>query len=170
MAHTNKDVAVAFLQKQKHTSSTRNFHSDGVRLWSYNTVIAQWDGGRLIVNATKYSSTTSGKHMSPLKNTDIFKDLEGCGQVVYTDGYVPFNTYDLKDKILKEADKEVDDVNYLSYDDLRNIIKDLAKSQGFYGRLNHDLETSQYLRTHLQRLAREKKFKDAVDFIMYLEG
>lgn len=166
MAHTNKDVAVAFLQKQKHTSSTRNFHSDGVCLWSYNTVIAQWDGCRLIVNATKYTQTTSGKHMSPLKNAGIFKDLEGCGQVVYTDVYVPFNTHDLKDRILKEDEE----VNYLSYDDLRNIIKDLAKSQGFYGRLNHDLETSQSLRTHLQRLARTKKFKDAVDFILYLEG
>lgn len=166
MAHTNKDVAVAFLQKQKHTSSTRNFHSDGVRLWSYNTVIAQWDGGRLIVNATKYSSTTSGKHMSPLKNTDIFKDLEGCGQVVHTDGYVPFNTHDLKDRVLKEGEG----VDYLKYDDLRNIVKDLAKSQGFYGRLNHELETSQSLRTHLQRVARTIKFKDAVDFIMYLEG
>lgn len=166
MAHTNKDVAVAFLKHERHTSSTRNFHSDGVRLWSYNTVIAQWDGGRLIVNATKYSSTTSGEHMSPLKKSSTFKGLEDAGRVVYTDVYVPFNTHDLKDRILKEDEE----VNYLSYDDLRNIIKDLAKSQGFYGRLNHDLETSQSLRTHLQRVARTKKFKDAVDFILYLEG
>jgi hypothetical protein len=166
MARTNKDVAVSFLHHTKHTSSTKNFHSDGVRLWSYNTVIAQWDGDRLIVNATKYSSTTSCQHMSPLKNTDAFKSLSEAGQVVYTDGYVPFNTQDLRDKVLKEEE----DTNYLKYDDLRKLIKDLAKSQGYYGRLNAELEDDPGIRTQLKRLAREKKFKEPLDFILYLEG
>lgn len=166
MARTNHDVAVYFMDKEKHISSTGNFHSDGVRLWSYNTVIAQWDGGRLIVNATKYSSTTSGKHMSPLKNTKKFKALEDAGEVVYTDGYVPFNTQDLRDKVLKEEE----DTNYLKYEDLRKLIKDLAKSQGYYGRLNAELEDDPGIRKQLKRLAREKKFKEPVDFILYLEG
>ena len=167
MARTNKDVALSFLYHTKLKSSTGNFYSDGVRLWSYNTVIAQWDGGRLIVNATKYSSTTSGKHMSPLKNSETFCHLEDAGQVVYTDGYIPFNTQDLRDRVLKE---EEEDTHYLKYDDLRKIIKDLAKSQGFYGRLNAELEDDPGIRKQLKRLARERKFKEPVDFILYLEG
>lgn len=166
MARTNKDVALSFLYQTKLKSSTGNFYSDGERLWCYNTVIAQWDGDRLIVNATKYSSTTSGKHMSPLKNTKKFKALEDGGQVVYTDGYVPFNTQDLRDRILKEEE----DTNYLKYEDLRKLIKDLAKSQGYYGRLNAELEDDPGIRKQLKRLAREKKFKEPVDFILYLEG
>ena len=166
MARTNKDVALSFLYQTKLKSSTGNFYSDGFRLWSYNTVIAQWDGDRLIVNATKYSMTTSAKHMSPLKNSATFQGLEDAGEVVYTDGYVPFNTQDLRDKVLKEEE----DTNYLKYDDLRKLIKDLAKSQGFYGRLNAELEDDLGLRKQLKRLAREKKFKGPVDFILYLEG
>jgi len=58
----------------------------------------------------------------------------------------------------------------LKYDDLRKLIKDLAKSQGYYGRLNAELEDDPGIRTQLKRLAREKKFKEPVDFILYLEG
>ena len=168
MSRTNHDVAVYFMDKEKHVSSTRNFHSDGVRLWSYRTVIAQWDGDRLIVNASKYSPTTSGQHMSPLKKTKKFKALEESGQVIYTDGYVPFNTQDLRNYVLKEEEEE--GTHYLEYDDLRKIIKDLAKSQIFYRRLNAELEDDPGIRKQLKRLAREKKFKKPVDFILYLEG
>lgn len=40
--------------------------TDGAKLWSYNTVIAQWGGNAVLINNTKYSRTTS-KQQSALK-------------------------------------------------------------------------------------------------------
>lgn len=57
---TNKDVAEKFLRKEK--ANTLHLLSTGEKIYSYNTVIAQWYKGDLIGNATKYSVTTS-KHM-----------------------------------------------------------------------------------------------------------
>lgn len=62
----------------------------------------------------------------------------------------------------------------MKIDKIRRIIKELAKSQGSYGRLDRSL-------TELQETDEEKydedvtelesqHFKDSVDLIMYLEG
>lgn len=66
---TNKDVVLNFLNgKNAHSL---NMRSENGRLYSYSTCIAEFieggDGKKLLlVNKTKYSSTTSGKHQRPL--------------------------------------------------------------------------------------------------------
>lgn len=57
----NKDVVEQFLNRCK--AYTLNLRSDGVRLMSYATCIAQFHNGLLIGNETKYSQTTS-KHFN----------------------------------------------------------------------------------------------------------
>ena len=59
-----EEVAEAFLKYEK--ASTNNIYSTGNKLFSYSTCIAQHSEGRIIGNATKYSSTTS-KHLSYVK-------------------------------------------------------------------------------------------------------
>jgi len=60
----NKEVVALFLKGR--AGHSLNVHSNGEKLWSYNTVIAQRIDGVVVGNATKYSSTTSHQ-MSPLK-------------------------------------------------------------------------------------------------------
>lgn len=62
---TNAQVLDAFLNRKK--AESLNMRTDGERLWSYETVVAQWYrqnvGGftflDVVVNARKYSRTTS---------------------------------------------------------------------------------------------------------------
>lgn len=79
---TNQQVGQAFLKKEKGKSL--NMTSTGTRLFSYNTVIAQWIDGKIVFNTTKYSRTTS-------KQTNWIKPFSD----MVTSEYVPFNTYDL---------------------------------------------------------------------------
>lgn len=61
----NKDIVLAFIRGR--SGSTTNLASYCGYLVSYHTTIAQWcDNGRLIVNTTKYSATTS-HHLGILK-------------------------------------------------------------------------------------------------------
>lgn len=53
----NKEVIDKFLQKLPASGS--NLYSTGDKLINYNTTIAEWDSGRLYINNTKYSKTTS---------------------------------------------------------------------------------------------------------------
>lgn len=56
----NIDVVKAFSNKEKARSSTGSLESTGDRLYSYSTCIAEYDKhGRLYINLTKYSCTTS---------------------------------------------------------------------------------------------------------------
>lgn len=56
----NKDVVIAFLQREKANSSTYNLRSTGNCLYSYFTCIAEFNkDGNLYINLTKYSLTTS---------------------------------------------------------------------------------------------------------------
>lgn len=57
MRKINEKVAGAFLDKR--SAKGASISTDGATLWSYNTRIAKWDGGRVILNARKYSRTTS---------------------------------------------------------------------------------------------------------------
>ena len=65
---TNQQVIQKFSKGEPCNGA--NLWSTGQRLYSYQTCIAQWEttGKKLIVNKTKYSRTTSGKHQSPLFN------------------------------------------------------------------------------------------------------
>ena len=79
----NIDVATLFLGKNDCRGS--NLYSINGKLYSYDTVIAQWDGIDLIGNSTKYSCSTS-RHLGYIKNRiDI-----------WTTKPVPINTRDLR--------------------------------------------------------------------------
>ena len=54
---SNKDVGNAFISGNKATSG--NMFTDGKTLYSYNTAIATKRNGKIYVNKTKYSRTTS---------------------------------------------------------------------------------------------------------------
>ena len=55
----NIEVIKQFLNKSSGNSDSKNLISDGVRLINYNTCIAEWTDSLLLVNVTKYSSSTS---------------------------------------------------------------------------------------------------------------
>ena len=55
----NIEVIKQFLNKSSGNSYTGNLISDGVKLFSYNTCIAEWTDSLLLVNVTKYSRSTS---------------------------------------------------------------------------------------------------------------
>lgn len=67
----NEKIERAFLAREKKSAPKRDYvngyymehgatiSTDGERLWSYNTPIAKWDGGRVIMDARRYSNTTS---------------------------------------------------------------------------------------------------------------
>ena len=57
---TNKQVAEAWANGKRARSAS--MYSDGVRLYSYFTCIAERWNGETIFNATRYSVTTSCKH------------------------------------------------------------------------------------------------------------
>ena len=60
----NKQVCEEFFNHREACGS--NLRSTGDKLFSYNTCIAQWDDNYLLLNETKYSTTTS-KHQTYLQ-------------------------------------------------------------------------------------------------------
>lgn len=72
---TNLQVVNSFLNGQSNRSKTGALWTNGQKLWSYYTVIAEWHNGVVVVNSTHYSMTTSAKHLSPLKNQIAKKEL-----------------------------------------------------------------------------------------------
>lgn len=62
---TNKKVVEAFLNHEG--AQSLNMYSTGKKLFSYNTVIAEFINGYLVGNSTNYSRTTS-KHMSLVRD------------------------------------------------------------------------------------------------------
>ena len=71
MRAQNEKVIGAFLEHKSATSGERaidtggviergaSISTDGDKLYSYWTVIAKWDGEKVLVNNTKYSNTTT---------------------------------------------------------------------------------------------------------------
>ena len=60
---------------------------------------------------------------------------------------------------------------FLSYEDVIGIIKDLAQSQGFYGRLLKSIqEMTEEEINEFKETIENQKFKDSLDFILWLEG
>lgn len=88
----NKDVAKSFVKGVFATGS--NFYTDGEKIFSYNTIVAQRTNGGYIVNTTKYSCTTS-KHQTYLRRA-----LEGF-QVKETEKPVPYGATDLAKYVAK---------------------------------------------------------------------
>ena len=91
----NIEVVKAFLMGC--IASTEHVTTDGTRLWSYNTCIAEKsivDGKiALIINTTKYSNTTS--HHQELLN----KEVPVTYNIVYANSTVPRNTQHLTEFI-----------------------------------------------------------------------
>lgn len=55
----NIEVIKQFLNKSSGNSDNRNLISTGDKLINYNTCIAEWNNDSIMVNMTKYSSSTS---------------------------------------------------------------------------------------------------------------
>ncbi len=80
---TNEQVCKNFAGGKEGRSL--NMLSTGDRLYSYNTVIAQWIDGKIILNGTKYSPTTSRHTYYIRSHSDMT-----------TSEYVPINSQDLR--------------------------------------------------------------------------
>lgn len=85
---TITEVCEAF--KHKRVEQGRNIESTGYKLISFSTVIAQWIGGKLIINATRYSNITD-KHQAAIIWDKRYKPI-----YVYN---VPRNTTNLLEYI-----------------------------------------------------------------------
>lgn len=79
----NIEVIQAFLNK--NIASSNNLFSMGDRLISYTTCIAEWNTNCIMVNTTKYSTTTS-----KIQNI-LLKELRMGHKVVQVEN-VPINT------------------------------------------------------------------------------
>ena len=98
MNMNNAEVVKAFFDRKPAESHTGALWTNGTRLFSYQTCVAEFcndadavEAARdnvgadllLLVNETKYSRTTSTKHQSPLRHTlavytgGCFTDSEG---------------------------------------------------------------------------------------------
>lgn len=82
-----REVIDAFIRKEIAAGS--NCHCTGDKMYSFNTVIAQWKGNTLIINETKYSVTTT-------KLTNYCKAI-GEGLIIKYVNNVPTNTQNLID-------------------------------------------------------------------------
>lgn len=80
---TNQQVGERFLKGEKGKSL--NMVSTGDKLFSYNTIVAQWVDDKMVLNSTKYSPTTS-KHVYYVKS---YADM-------VTSEFVPIDTHDLR--------------------------------------------------------------------------
>lgn len=57
----------------------------------------------------------------------------------------------------------------MTTEEIKGIVWDLARSQGFYGRLGRDMdETDRW--DELTEAANEAGCKDTLDFVMWIEG
>lgn len=62
---SNASVCTAFVNRK--SAKCLSMHTDGKRLYSYSTCIAEFaPDGKLVLNVTKYSSTTS-RHLTELR-------------------------------------------------------------------------------------------------------
>ena len=60
---------------------------------------------------------------------------------------------------------------FLTFDEMIDIITELSFSQGFYGRLLRDInELDDETLNEVKNLWESKKFTDNIDFIMFLES
>lgn len=58
----------------------------------------------------------------------------------------------------------------MNEEQILNAIKELAQSQGFYGRLYRDLTDGSKQAEIILNTLVEQNFKDKVDLVLYIEG
>ena len=72
---------------------------------------------------------------------------------------------------LRIVNNNVYNDEFLTFDEMIDIITELSFSQGFYGRLLRDLnELDDETLNEVKILWENKKFTDNIDFIMFLEN
>ena len=72
---------------------------------------------------------------------------------------------------LKIVNDNIYNDEFLSFDEMIDIITELSFSQGFYGRLLRDInELDDETLNEVKNLWENKKFTNNVDFIMWLEN
>lgn len=72
---------------------------------------------------------------------------------------------------LREVNGNFYNDDYMTFDEIKDLIITLSHSQGFYGRLLESInELEEDKLEELKKLWESKKFTDDIDFIMYLEG
>jgi len=151
---TNNDVVQQF--ERGLSGKSLNMESNGLKLWSYNTVVGQWIDGKLVKNITKYSQTTT-KQTTHLDYDNVTKQ------------HVPINTQDLTPYVSRPSE-----TSEFNGEALLNSIRGLARSQGFYGRmLNSMYETHENEETIimlLDELIEAEGLKTSLDFVMLVEG
>lgn len=86
----NIEVINQFLNKSSGNSDSGNLISTGDRLINYNTCIAEWNRNCIMINITKYSSSTSRIQNMLLS--------EGLGLELIRVKNVPINTQYLWNK------------------------------------------------------------------------
>lgn len=87
----NIEVIKQFLNMSSGNSYTGNLTSDGVKLFSYNTCIAEWTDDLVLFNVTKYSRSTSRIQSMMLR--ELQKSIH---KFIFIDN-VPINTQYLWD-------------------------------------------------------------------------
>ena len=149
---TNQDVIKQF--KQGLGGHSLHMTSTGTKLYSYNTVVAQWVEGQCVLNVTKYSSTTS-KQLSHFRG---FEDKQ-------TVRPVPQETQDLTPYFTQTTHEK-----YLTFQDCYTLLQSLAKSQDTYQRILE--ECNQFNEEQIMKaeaMLKKLKFRESIDFIFWLE-
>ena len=95
---SNVDLIKAFINGQEKQNGSMS--TNGTKLYSYATCIAQKTADGILFNVCKYSCTTSKQQ------TYTRRELERCGKKfteVGTDTHIPRGTYDLTYYLKKAA-------------------------------------------------------------------
>lgn len=65
--------------------------------------------------------------------------------------------------------ENVKERKYLSFEEVMEVIKELAKSTGLYGRLYRNIMETEESQEEFRKICEQEKFKDSMDFIMWYE-
>lgn len=99
-------------------SKNRNLYSNGTRLVNYNTCIAEWHDGSLILNVTKYSRTTT------VIQNELLMQSRHINQLARLDD-VPINTQKLGRRFpyIRAQERALYDVADVLDDNLRSYLE-----------------------------------------------
>ena len=73
----NMEEVLNAWQARRPNRSHRSISTDGETLWSYDTaILTRADDGRVILNVTRYSATTSSQQKALTFNLDTYKSVD----------------------------------------------------------------------------------------------
>lgn len=85
----NQEVISKFVNFAE-SAATANVRSTGDKLFNYETCIAQHHGGKIIVNVTRYSSTTSKIQCYVRRELSVYDVIEVTSVPIGTCDLVPY--------------------------------------------------------------------------------